>query len=88
MRTAAQIEAEINHIRARLDNTLGELELRLTPRELIRNGVETLSRYEAGRYALRAGDLIRRYPVPAAIAGASVIGIIFAARRRFKSRYS
>lgn len=88
MRTAAQIDAEINRNRARLDNTLGELEHRLTPRELIRDGVNTLSRYEAGRYVLRAGDLVRRYPVPVAIARASVIGIIFAARQRFKSRDS
>ena len=83
MRTAEQIEAEINRVRARLDKTLGELEHRLTPRELIRDGVDTLS-----RCVLRAGDLVRRYPVPAAIAGASVIGIIFVARQRFKSRYS
>ncbi len=88
MRTAAQIEAEINRIRARLDNTLGELEHRLSPRELIRDGVDTLSRHEAGRYVLRAGDLVRRHPVPAAIAGAGVIGVLIAARQQVKSRYS
>lgn len=88
MRTSAQIEAEINRIRARLDNTLGELENRLAPRELIREGVDTLSRYEAGRYVLKAGELVRRYPVPAAIAGAGVIGILFAARQRLGTRYS
>lgn len=88
MRTAAQIEAELNRVRERLDNTLGELEHRLTPRELIRDGVNTLSGYEAGRSVLRAGDLARRYPVPAAIAVASVIAIILAARQRFKSRDS
>jgi hypothetical protein len=87
MRTAAQIDAEINQIRARVDNTLGELEHRLTLREVIRDGVEMLSHYEAGRYALTAGDLVRRYPVPAAIAGASVIGLVLAARQLFKSRY-
>lgn len=88
MRTAAQIDAEINLARARLDSTLGELEHRLRPRELIRDGVNTLSHYEAGRYVLMAGYLVRRYPVPAAVACVSVIGIIFAARQRFKSRDS
>lgn len=86
MRKAAQIDAEINDIRARIDNTLGELEQRLTLPELIRDGVHTLSRYEAGRYALTAGDLVRRYPVPAAIVGVSVIGLIFAAYQRSISR--
>jgi len=79
MRTAEQIEAEINCIRTQLDNTLGELKHRLTPRELIRDRIDTLSRNEGGRYVLRA---------PAAIAGASVIGIIFAARQWFKARDS
>lgn len=88
MRTAAQIDTEINRARSRVGDTLSELEHRLTPRELIRDGVSTLSRHEAGRYVLRAGDLVQRYPVPAAIAAASVIGIVFAARQRLKSRHS
>jgi hypothetical protein len=85
MRTVAQIDADINRARARLDNTLGELEHRLRPGELIRDGVNMLSRYEPSRYVLKAGYLVRRYPVPAAVAFASVIGIIFAARQRFKT---
>ncbi|MEO8164958.1 MAG: hypothetical protein ABI619_06130, partial [Betaproteobacteria bacterium] len=67
---------------------LGELEHRLTPREMIRDGVDSLSHYEAGRYVLQLGALLRHYPVPAALAGASVVGLIFAGRQRFKSRYS
>ena len=47
-----------------------------------------LFRYEAGCYVLRAGDLVRRYPVLASIAYASVTGIVFAALRRFKARGS
>jgi len=70
-RTPEEIEGEIDRIRARLDATLDELEHRLTPRELIRNGIGALSGFEASRYAVRLAGLVRRYPIPAAIAGIS-----------------
>ena len=85
-RTPEEIEGEIDRIRARLDATLDELEHRLTPRELIRNGIGALSGLEASRYVVRFAGLVRRYPIPAAIAGISVAVFLIAAGQRRRSR--
>jgi|KBSMisStandDraft_5_1062788.scaffolds.fasta_scaffold15654_6 ElaB/YqjD/DUF883 family membrane-anchored ribosome-binding protein len=87
-RTPEEIEGEIDRIRARLDATLDELEHRLTPRELIRNGIGALSGFEASRYAVRLAGLVRRYPIPAAIAGISVAVFLIVAGQRRRSRLS
>lgn len=87
-RTPEEIEVEVDRIRARLDATMDELEHRLTPRELIREGIGTLSRFEAGRYFVSLGGLVRRYPVPAAIAGISLALLLIAAGQRRRSRLS
>jgi ElaB/YqjD/DUF883 family membrane-anchored ribosome-binding protein len=87
-RTPEEIEGEIDRIRAKLDATLDELEHRLTPRELIRNGIGALSGFEASRYAVRFAGLVRRYPIPAAIAGISVAVFLIAAGQRRRSRLS
>jgi hypothetical protein len=85
MRTPEEIEAEIDRIRDRMDATLTDLEFRLTPRELLRDGINSLSGLQGSRYVARyAGKLMhlgRRYPKPAAIAGASLAGLLFAGRR-------
>jgi ElaB/YqjD/DUF883 family membrane-anchored ribosome-binding protein len=85
-RTAEDIEAEINHVRARMDATLEEIEHRLTPRELIREGMNSLSRIEASRYVFQLADLVRRYPVPAVVAGISLAGLLVARQRYSGSR--
>jgi len=85
-RTPEEIEGEIDRIRARLDATLDELEHRLTPRELIRNGIGALSSFEASRYVARFAGLVRRYPIPAAIAGIGVAVFLIAAGQRRRSR--
>jgi len=91
MRTPEEIEAEIDRTRDRMDATLTELEFRLTPRELIRDGINSLSGLQAsryvGKYAGKMMHLGRRYPKPAAIAGASLAGL-YLAGRRFKNRAS
>ena len=91
MRTPEEIEAEIDRTRDRMDATLTELEFRLTPRELIRDGINSLSGLQAsryvGKYAGKMMHLGRRYPKPAAIAGASLAGL-YLAGRRFKNRTS
>src|SRR3954467_4701616 len=85
MRTPEEIEAEIDRIRDRMDATLTDLEFRLTPRELVRDGINSLSGLQGSRYVGRhVGKLMplgRRYPKPAAIAGASLAGLLLAGRR-------
>jgi len=87
-RTSDQIEAEIDRIRARLDATLDEVEHRLTPRELLRDGIGALSGLEATRYAVRLAGIARRYPVPAAIAVITVAALLFAGGYRRRLRLS
>jgi len=85
MRTPEEIEAEIDRIRDRMDETLSDLEFRLTPRELVRDGINSLSGLQGSRYVSRyVGKMLhlgRRYPKPAAIAGAGLAGLVLAGRR-------
>ncbi|MFL6579474.1 MAG: DUF3618 domain-containing protein [Burkholderiales bacterium] len=91
MRTPEEIEAEIDRVRDRMDATLTDLEFRLTPRELLRDGINSLSSLQGSRYVGRyVGKLMhmgRRYPKPAAIAGASLAGLLLAGRR-YKTQHS
>lgn len=86
MRTPDQIEAEIDRIRSKMDSTLSELEDRLTPRQLMRDGIDAISGRDASQYVFKLVGLARRYPMPAAIAGAGLAGLFLAGRRRYKSR--
>ena len=85
MRTPEEIEAEIDRIRDRMDATLTDLEFRLTPRELLRDGINSLSGLQGSRYVGKyVGKMLhlgRRYPKPAAMAGAGLAGLLFAGRR-------
>jgi hypothetical protein len=71
-----------------MDSTLSELEDRLTPRELMRDGIDSLSGLEASQYVFKLAGLARRYPMPAAVAGASLAGLFLAGRRQYKNRFS
>jgi len=85
-KTSAEIEAEIDRVRERMDATLDEIEQRLTPREMIRDGISSISRIEAGRYAFQLAALARRYPMPAAVAGIALAGIVLVRRRYSTAR--
>lgn len=88
MRTPEQIEAEIDRIRQRMDSTLSELEDRMTPRQLMRDGIDSISGRDVSQYVFKLAGLARRYPMPAAIAGASLAGLFLAGRRHYKSRFA
>jgi ElaB/YqjD/DUF883 family membrane-anchored ribosome-binding protein len=86
LRKPEEIEADLDRVRARMDATLDELERRLTPRELIRDGIDAVARIEASRYLVRVAGLARHYPIPAALAGVGLAGLIVAGRRRSAQR--
>ena len=88
MRTPEEIEAEIDRIRSKMDSTLSELGDRMTPRQLMRDGINSISGREASRYVSKLVGLARRYPMPAALAGASLAGLFLAGRRHYKSRFA
>ena len=80
MRKPEEIEADLDHLRAKMDATLDEIEYRLTPRQLLRDGLDSVARIDASRYIVGLASLTRNYPLPAALAGAGLAGL-FAARR-------
>ena len=87
MRTAQQVETEIDRIRSRMDSTLSELGDRMKPRALMRDGINYLSGFDASRYVVKWAGIARRNPTPAAIAGAILLGL-FLARRHYTNRFA
>jgi len=81
MRKPEEIEADLDRLRAKMDATLDEIEYRLTPRQLLRDGIDSVARIDASRYIVGLASLTRNHPLPAALAGAGLAGLI-AARRR------
>ncbi|HKQ23002.1 MAG TPA: DUF3618 domain-containing protein [Burkholderiales bacterium] len=82
VRKPEEIEAELDRVRERMDATLDEIEHRLTPRELIRDGIDSVSGIDASRYIVGLASLAQRYPIPMALAGSSLAGLFLAGRRR------
>lgn len=94
-RTPEQLEAENNEVRSRMDSTLDELEERLDAREVWRAGVDRLRDTDAVRYttaaAVIAGRVARDHPLPSALAGVGLLGLIVwtlrpRAHRAYRSR--
>lgn len=79
-RTPEQIEGDINDVRDRVDYTLDTLEQRLDAKRLFREGLDYVRNTQAVKYATNAAASARRtareHPVPSAIAGASLLGLI------------
>ena len=84
-RTSRQIEADIDVIRRDMDLTLDALEQRLSPRELVREAVDSVGRLQTGRYLAGAVGVARRHPVGATVATVGValaISLMYAWRSR------
>jgi hypothetical protein len=84
-RTSRQIEADIDTVRRNMDMTLDALEKRLSPRELLRETVESVDRLQTGRYLAGAVGVARRHPVGTAVATAGValaLSLMYAWRSR------
>jgi hypothetical protein len=84
-RTSRQIEADIDEVRHNMDMTLDALEKRLSPRELIRETVDSVGRLQTGRYLAGAVGVARRHPVGTAVATAGValaLSIMYAWKSR------
>lgn len=91
-RTPEQIEADIEGVRERMDSTLDELAHRLNARRMLRDGLAQLSNTEVIRYAATAaasaGRTARDYPVPTALAGIGLLGLVaWGMRTGSHSRY-
>jgi hypothetical protein len=68
-RKSEHIREEIDRTRARMDSTVGELEERLRPSNLMDEAWQKINARERGREAL---DFVRNNPIPLAVVGAGI----------------
>ena len=71
-RSTADLEREGDEIRADLDRTLGEIERKLSPGEILDRSVEFL-RDHGGEFLAEAGETVRRNPVPVLLTAAGLV---------------
>jgi len=68
-RRPTQIMAEINHTRNEMDQTLSAIEHRLTPGQLVDQGLDYLRHSGAREYAANLGSSVKTNPLPVTLAG-------------------
>ncbi|HUQ24815.1 MAG TPA: DUF3618 domain-containing protein, partial [Burkholderiales bacterium] len=68
-RRPLQIMAEINDTRAEMDQTLSAIEHRLTPGQLVDQGLDYLKNSGAREYATNLGASLKTNPLPATLCG-------------------
>jgi hypothetical protein len=71
-RRPVQIMAEINQTREEMDQTLSAIEHRLTPGQLVDQGLDYLKHSGAREYAANLGASLKTHPLPATLAGIGI----------------
>jgi len=71
-RAPVQIMAEINRTREEMDETLSAIEQRLTPGQLVDQGLDYLKHSGAREYAANLGSSIKNYPLPSTLAAIGI----------------
>jgi hypothetical protein len=84
-RSPDQIEADIERTRHDLDATLSALEQRLTPGQLMDQGLAYLRRSGAREYVDRLGETAKQDPVPLALVGVGLAWLMWSERGRGRS---
>src|SRR3954470_16466858 len=64
--------AEINRTREEMDETLSAIEQRLTPGQLVDQGLDYLKHSGAREYAANLGTSIKNYPLPSTLAAIGI----------------
>src|SRR3954469_24866098 len=64
--------AEINRTREEMDETLSAIEQRLTPGQLVDQGLDYLKHSGAREYAANLGSSIKNYPLPSTLAAIGI----------------
>lgn len=76
----ATLEREIDQTRARMDQTLGALERKLTPGQIVDEAMG-LFREHGGDFAVNLGSSIKENPVPAMLAAVGIGWLMFGPKR-------
>ena len=74
------LEREIDHTRARMNQTLGALERKLTPGQIVDEAM-ALFREHGGDFAANLGSSIKENPVPAMLAAVGIGWLMFGPKR-------
>jgi len=85
-RRPEEIEAEIERTRANMDATLNAIEGRLTPGQLIDQGLDYLRHSGAHEFVSNLGDSVKRHPLPVTLVGPAVAWLMMADRHAGPSR--
>jgi len=80
-RRPTQIMAEINRTRDEMDDTLSAIEQRLTPGQLVDQGLDYLKNSGAREYAANLGSSVKTNPLPVTLAGIGIAWLMAASNR-------
>ena len=80
-RRPTQIMAEINRTRAEMDQTLSAIEHRLTPGQLVDQGLDYLKHSGAREYAANLGSSVKTNPLPVTLAGIGIAWLMATSNR-------
>lgn len=80
-RRPSQIMAEINRTRDEMDRTLHAIENRLTPGQLVDQGLDYLKNSGAREYASNLGSSVKTNPLPTALVGIGLAWLMAAGNR-------
>src|SRR5262245_57388983 len=80
-RAPEEIQADIERTRVDLDETLSALENRLTPGQLMDQGMDYLRGSGARRYMQRLGESVQQDPIPLALVGVGLAWLMMSDRR-------
>jgi uncharacterized protein DUF3618 len=78
-RSSAELERDIDRIRSRMDQTINQIEHRLSPNRLIDQALQRM-RGGPGAFANNLGRTVRKHPVPSAMFAAGLAWLLFAER--------
>jgi ElaB/YqjD/DUF883 family membrane-anchored ribosome-binding protein len=81
-RRPEEIQAEIARTRGDMDATLTAIEQRLTPGQLVDQGLDYLRHSGARQYASNLGESVKNNPIPLALMGISMAWLMATGNRR------
>jgi ElaB/YqjD/DUF883 family membrane-anchored ribosome-binding protein len=84
-RRPEEIQAEIERTRSELDQTLNAIEQRLTPGQLVDQGLDYLRGSGARQYVQHLGESAKRDPIPLALVGIGLAWLMMVDRTRTKA---
>jgi hypothetical protein len=86
-RRPEEIEAEIQRTRSELDETLSAIERRLTPGQMVDQGLEYLRGSSAREYMRNLGASVKREPIPLVLVGVGLAWLMLSDRRSRSPSY-